>query len=283
MSQVNKKTLNIRGRLVDLSTPLVMGIINITPDSFYSGSRVTSESELAEKVGRMLTEGAALIDIGGYSTRPGAQEVGAEEEGDRIESAVEPLTKYFPELIISVDTFRAAVAERGIASGAHIINDVAGGTLDDDMFDTVAKLKVPYVLMHMRGTPQTMNQLTTYKLLICEVLSDLKCKIDVLRSKGVTDLIVDPGFGFAKTIPQNFELIKHLSEFQALGYPVLAGLSRKTTIYKTLHISPQEALNGTTVLNTLALQQGASILRVHDVGPAVEAIKLWMAAGNYTN
>lgn len=283
MSQVNKKTLNIRGRLVDLSTPLVMGIINITPDSFYSGSRVTSESELVEKVGRMLTEGAALIDIGGYSTRPGAQEVGAEEEGDRIESAVEPLTKYFPELIISVDTFRAAVAEKGIASGAHIINDVAGGTLDDDMFDTVAKLKVPYVLMHMRGTPQTMNQLTTYKLLMCEVLSDLKCKIDVLRSKGVTDLIVDPGFGFAKTIPQNFELIKHLSEFQALGYPVLAGLSRKTTIYKTLHISPQEALNGTTVLNTLALQQGASILRVHDVGPAVEAIKLWMAAGNYTN
>jgi dihydropteroate synthase len=205
------------------------------------------------------------------------------EEGDRIESAVAPLTKYFPELIISVDTFRAAVAERGIASGAHIVNDVAGGNLDDDMFDTVAKLKVPYVLMHMRGTPQTMNQLTSYKLLLPEVLSDLKRKIDVLRSKGVTDLIVDPGFGFAKTIPQNFELIKHLSEFQALGYPVLAGLSRKTTIYKTLHISPEEALNGTTVLNTLALQQGASILRVHDVGPAVEAVKLWMAAGNYTN
>jgi dihydropteroate synthase len=283
MSQVSKKTLNIRGRLVDLSAPLVMGIINITPDSFYSGSRVESENELVEKVGQMVTQGAAMVDIGGYSTRPGAQEVGAKEEGDRIESAVAPLTKYFPELIISVDTFRAAVAERGIASGAHIVNDVAGGNLDDDMFDTVAKLKVPYVLMHMRGTPQTMNQLTSYKLLLPEVLSDLKRKIDVLRSKGVTDLIVDPGFGFAKTIPQNFELIKHLSEFQALGYPVLAGLSRKTTIYKTLHISSEEALNGTTVLNTLALQQGASILRVHDVGPAVEAVKLWMAAGNYTN
>lgn len=283
MSQVSKKTLNIRGRLVDLSTPLVMGIVNITPDSFYSGSRVASESELVEKVGRMLSEGASMIDIGGYSTRPGAREVGVEEEGDRVESAIAPLAKYFPELIISVDTFRAAVAEKAIGSGAHIVNDVSGGTLDETMFDTVASLKVPYILMHMRGTPQTMNQLTTYKQLVAEVLTDLKTKIDLLRDKGVTDLIVDPGFGFAKTIPQNFELMRHLSRFQALGYPVLAGISRKTTIYKTLQISPEEALNGTTVLNTLALQQGASILRVHDVGPALEAVKLWMAAGNYTN
>ena len=283
MLQVSKKTLNIRGRLLDLSEPVVMGILNVTPDSFFSGSRVGSDDQIVGRAGQMLLEGAGMIDIGGYSTRPGAREVDPQEESDRIESAVTPLAKYFPELVISVDTFRAVVAERGILSGAHIVNDVAGGTLDNEMFDTVARLRVPYILMHMRGTPQTMNQLTDYHQLVPDVLRDLKRKADLLRAKGVADLIIDPGFGFAKSIPQNFVLMRHLSEFGLLGYPVLAGISRKTTIYKTLNISADEALNGTTVLNTLALQQGASILRVHDVRPAVEAVKLWMAAGNYPN
>lgn len=283
MLQVSKKTLNIRGTLLDLSAPAVMGIINITPDSFYSGSRVGATDEIVEKAGQMLSEGAGMIDIGGYSTRPGAREVSAEEEGDRIEFAVEPLAKFFPDLIISVDTFRAEVAERGIRKGAHMINDVAGGTLDDAMFETVARLRVPYILMHMRGTPQTMNNLTDYERLVPDILRDLRQKVALLQSKGVADLIIDPGFGFAKTIAQNFELMRELKQFQLLGYPVLVGISRKTTIYKTLHISPEEALNGTTVLNTLALERGASILRVHDVKPAVEAVKLWMAAGNYPN
>ncbi len=242
-----------------------MGILNITPDSFFTGSRISSEGELVDRAGQMLQEGARIVDIGGYSTRPGAREVEAAEEGDRIASAVEPLAKFFPHLILSVDTFRAVVAERGIAAGAHIVNDVAGGTLDDEMFDTVARLRVPYILMHMRGTPQTMNQLTSYEHLVPDILQDLKAKSDILRGKGVADLIIDPGFGFAKTIPQNFTLMHHLSEFGLLDCPVLAGISRKTTIYKTLNITPDEALNGTTVMNTLALERGASILRVHDV------------------
>lgn len=283
MLQVSKKTLNIRGTLLDLSTPVVMGIINITPDSFYAGSRAAATDEIVQKAGQMLAEGAGMIDIGGYSTRPGAREVGAEEEADRVESAVEPLAKFFPDLIISVDTFRAGVAERGIAKGAHIINDVAGGTLDDAMFETVARLRVPYILMHMRGTPQTMSQLTHYDRLVPDILRDLREKVMILQSKGVADVIIDPGFGFAKTIAQNFELLRGLDQFKLLGYPVLVGISRKKTIYKTLNISPDEALNGTTVLNTLALERGASILRVHDVKPAVEAVKLWMAAGNYPN
>ncbi|MEO6287738.1 MAG: dihydropteroate synthase [Dyadobacter sp.] len=283
MSQVSKKTLNIRGRLFDLSTPVVMGILNITTDSFYSESRVTTQNEVVDKAGQMIAEGAGIIDIGGYSTRPGAREIDQEEEGDRIESAVESLNKYFPDLVISVDTFRSQVAERGILKGAHIINDVAGGSLDLAMFDTVAALKVPYILMHMRGNPQTMNQMTKYNQLIPDIMSDLQGKVTGLRNRGVTDIVIDPGFGFAKTVAQNFELMKHLSEFSLLSYPVLAGISRKTTIYKTLGISADEALNGTTILNTLALQQGASILRVHDVGPAVEVVKLWMEAGNCMN
>jgi dihydropteroate synthase len=283
MLQVSKKTLNIRGTLLDLSTPVVMGIMNITPDSFYSGSRVVSSDQIVEKAGQMISEGAGILDIGGYSTRPGAREVSAQEEGDRIESAVEPLAKFFPGLIISVDTFRAEVAERGVGKGAHIVNDVAGGTLDDAMFEAVARMRVPYILMHMRGTPQTMNQLTAYERLVPDILRDLRQKVAVLQSKGVADLIIDPGFGFAKSIAQNFELMRELKQFKLLGYPLLVGISRKTTIYKTLQVSPEDALNGTTVLNTLALERGASILRVHDVKPAVEAVKLWMAAGNYPN
>jgi dihydropteroate synthase len=278
MLQVSKKTLNIRGKLLDLSRPAVMGILNITPDSFYEGSRMQSEDALLTKAGQMLAEGATMIDIGGYSTRPGAKEIGETEEAERVQAAVEPLTKNFPELIISVDTFRSQVAKRAIETGAHIVNDVSGGNLDAEMFEVVAALRVPYILMHMRGTPQTMNALTTYNELIPDILKDLKVKLDQLRSMGVADIIVDPGFGFAKNIDQNFLLMKHLSEFHLLGCPLLVGISRKATIYKTLKITAEDALNGTTVLNTLALQQGASILRVHDVKPAVEAVKLWSSA-----
>lgn len=281
--QVSKKTLNIRGRLMDLSVPVVMGILNITPDSFYAGSRIRSVDELVERAGQMQLEGAGIIDVGGYSTRPGASEVDPEEEADRVESAIEPLNKYFPELIISVDTFRSSVASRAVHKGAHIINDVSGGILDERMFDVAAALKVPYILMHMRGTPQTMNKLTEYNQLIPDILKDLKEKVELLRQKGVADIIIDPGFGFAKTIAQNFELMKNLAAFHLLGYPLLVGVSRKATIYRTLNISAEEALNGTTVLNTLALQQGASIIRVHDVKPAAEVVKLWIAAGNSMN
>lgn len=278
MVQVSKKTLNIRGKLLDLSTPAVMGILNITPDSFYEGSRMRSEDELLAKAGQMLAEGATMIDIGGYSTRPGAKEVEEAEELDRIESAVAPLNKNFPELIISVDTFRSQVAKRAIETGAHIVNDVSGGSLDDQMFEVVSALRIPYILMHMRGTPQTMSSMTTYNQLVPDILKDLKGKIDKLRSMGVADIIVDPGFGFAKNAEQNFEMMNHLAEFNSLDCPLLVGISRKGFIYKKLGIAPEAALNGTSVMNTLALQQGACIIRVHDVKPAVEAVKLSLAA-----
>ncbi|TDE17437.1 dihydropteroate synthase [Dyadobacter psychrotolerans] len=277
MSQVNKKTINVRGELIDLSTPLVMGILNRTPDSFYAESRVTSLDAVIERVGIMQQEGASIIDIGGYSTRPGAEEISFAQEIERIESVIGPLRKNFPDLIISIDTFRSEVAKRAVEQGADIINDVAGGILDESMFDMVAMLGVPYILMHMRGTPETMNMLTEYNNVVVDVIKDLKSKIDLLRQKGVTDILLDPGFGFAKNIPQNFQLLANLSEFHQLGYPLLVGLSRKATIYKTLGINAGEALNGTSVLNTIALQNGASILRVHDVKPAAEAVKLWMA------
>ena len=280
MLQVSKKTLNIGGKLLDLSKPVVMGILNATPDSFYAGSRMGSQDELLEKAGLMLEEGALMLDIGGYSTRPGAAAIGEQEETERMEWAVGPLVKNFPDAIISVDTFRSQVAKRAIAIGAHIINDVSGGTLDPEMFDIVGSLRVPYVLMHMRGTPQTMSQMTNYQQLVPEILKDLKEKLNLLRAKGVTDIIIDPGFGFAKNTEQNFELLHHLAEFQLLGCPVLAGLSRKATIYKTLGTTAAEALNGTSVLNTLAVSQGASILRVHDVKAAVEVVKLWMATSS---
>ncbi|WP_439555509.1 dihydropteroate synthase [Dyadobacter sp.] len=283
MLQVSKKTLNIRGRIVDLSRPLVMGILNTTSDSFFGGSRANSENEVVERVGVMLAEGADLIDIGGYSTRPGAKDISVAEESDSILAALHAITKFFPETIISIDTFRSEVARAAVAAGASLINDVSGGTLDSGMFETVAELRVPYVLMHMRGEPQTMNKLTQYDHLVRDILKDLQTKINALRALGVADIIVDPGFGFAKTIAQNFELLRNLSEFEQLGYPVLAGLSRKSTIYKTLGVAPEDALNGTTVLNTLALERGASILRVHDVKQAVEAVKLWSMAGTVRN
>lgn len=277
MAQDNKKTINVGGTLLEQSSPLVMGILNFTPDSFYQGSRVDSSQQVVDKIGTMVVEGASIIDIGGYSTRPGAKEVTVEEEKERIGAVLEPLVKNFKNVIISVDTFRSDVASFAVKRGAHIVNDVAGGTLDEAMFDTVAELGVPYILMHMRGTPATMNTLTSYDNLVVDVMKELKSKIDVLRQKGVADIWVDPGFGFAKTIDQNFQLLRDLAEFKDLGCPILVGLSRKATIYKTLNIGPEEALNGTTVLNTLALERGANVLRVHDVKAAVEAVKLWSA------
>ena len=277
MVQVSKKTINVRGELIDLLTPLVMGILNMTPDSFYAESRVSSLDAVLERVDRMHQDGASIIDIGGYSTRPGAEEISTAREIERIESIIGPVRKNFPDLIISVDTFRSEVARKAVMQGADIINDVAGGTLDELMFDTVASLGVPYILMHMRGTPETMNTLTEYSHLTGDIIKDLKVKVDSLRQKGVTDILIDPGFGFAKNIEQNFRLLGDLAEFNQLGYPLLVGLSRKATIYKTLGITAEVALNGTSVLNTIALQNGASILRVHDVKEASEAVKLWKA------
>jgi dihydropteroate synthase len=257
----------------------VMGILNITPDSFHHESRVQSLDQVLDKVGQMQSEGAIFIDLGGYSTRPGAEDIGTQEEIDRIQPIIEPVAKYFPELIISIDTFRSSVARTALKMGAHLINDVSGGTLDEEMFETVGKAGVPYVLMHMRGTPQTMREMTDYEELVTDVLRDLSVKLGMLRSLGVVDVLVDPGFGFAKTMEQNFELIRSLSDFNILDCPLLVGVSRKAMIYRTLHITAGEALNGTTVLNTIALQNGASVLRVHDVKAAVEAVKLWNAVG----
>jgi dihydropteroate synthase len=275
-SQDIKKTINVGGRLLPLSPPRIMGILNVTPDSFYDGGQLpTLPDAVAQRVGTMLEEGATLLDVGGYSTRPGAQEVSPAEELDRILPVIEIIRKYFPEVVVSVDTFRAGVARAAVGAGAHLINDVSGGNLDPAMFATVADLKVPYVLMHMRGTPQTMAGLTQYDRLVPDILKELWAKVLTLRQLGVADIIVDPGFGFAKTPAQNFSLLRDLSEFQQLGCPVLVGVSRKSFIWKALGGTAADALNGTTVLNTLALQQGAAILRVHDVRPAAEAVKLW--------
>ncbi|MFD2935250.1 dihydropteroate synthase [Spirosoma flavum] len=277
MPKATKKTLNCRGRLVDLAQPAVMGILNITPDSFFADSRVSLDKTVstAEK---MLAEGATFLDIGGYSTRPGAIEVSPIQEADRVLPVVEAILDSFPDALISIDTFRASVARQAIESGASIINDVSGGTLDSAMFTTVADLSkymsIPYILMHMRGTPQTMQSLTTYKNVVTDVIDELAIRLVELRALGLKDVILDPGFGFAKTPKQNFDLLSHLDDFHLFNEPLLIGLSRKTTIWKTLTIKAEEALNGTTVLNTAALLKGASILRVHDVREAVEAVKL---------
>ncbi|GAB3803609.1 dihydropteroate synthase [Spirosoma humi] len=273
MPKVTKKTLNCRGRLVDLTQPAVMGILNITPDSFFAGSRVSLDNtvRVAE---RMQQEGATFLDIGGYSTRPGAAEVSPAEEADRVLPSIEAILAAFPDALISIDTFRASVARQAVAAGAALVNDIAGGTLDPAMFGTVAELGVPYVLMHTRGTPQTMQSMATYSDVATEVIDELAIRLTELRSLGHKDIILDPGFGFAKTPSQNFELLHHLDDFRLFDEPILVGLSRKTTIWKTLKIKAEDALNGTTVINTVALLKGASILRVHDVREAVEAVEL---------
>lgn len=259
---------------MDFNIPKVMGILNITPDSFYEGSRNKSADSLLKKAEIMLKEGASFLDIGGYSTRPGADDISISEELDRVLPSIEIILKNFPETIISIDTFRSEVANQAVKAGAAIINDISAGNLDENMMEIVARHQVPYIMMHMRGNPKTMKDLNEYENLTPDILFYFSEKVAEARSYGINDIIVDPGFGFAKNIEQNFELLSHLELFGILGLPVLAGLSRKSTIYKTLHCKPEDALNGTTVLNTTALFKGANILRVHDVKEAMECVKL---------
>lgn len=268
-------TINCNGELIDLSTPKVMGILNVTPDSFFDGGRYTNDREVLQRVEQMLTDGATFIDVGGYSSKPNAVAVTVQEEKARTIPVVASIVQHFPEAIVSIDTFRSDVAQLCLDQGAAIVNDISAGLLDPLMLKIVANYQVPYIMMHMKGTPQTMSTLTQYDDLVKELLFYFSERIAAARSLGISDLIVDPGFGFAKTIDQNFELLRHLDIFKTLDLPILAGVSRKSMIHKTLQIKPEEALNGTSVLNTLALEKGASILRVHDVKEAVETIKLW--------
>ena len=269
------KTLNIRGTLTSLETPLVMGILNITPDSFYADSRKQTEAAIEERIQTILSEGGQIIDIGGYSSRPDAVEVSPEEEMSRLAFALKILNAHYPDTPLSVDTFRADVARRCIEEyGIAIVNDISGGELDHEMFDTVARLHVPYIMMHMRGTPQTMQQHTDYADMMEEIMLYFAGKVRRLRLLGVNDIILDPGFGFSKTVDQNYALMSHLREFGEFGLPLLVGVSRKSMIYKFLGGTPADSLNGTTVLNTFALMNGADILRVHDVRAAVEAVKI---------
>jgi len=268
-------TINCKGQLIDLSQPKVMGILNITPNSFFDGGRYSSEKEILAKVEKMLAEGATFIDIGAYSSKPSAEFVSEEEELNRIVPVVQLLVKNFPEILISIDTFRSEVARLCIENGAAIINDISAGNLDDKMLEVIAQYNVPYIMMHMRGTPETMQSMTEYEDVVKEVLFYFSEKIRQARSLGINDLIVDPGFGFAKTIAQNYEVMQKLELFHYLELPILIGISRKSMIHKTLGITADEALNGTTVLNTIALSKGAQILRVHDVKQAVECVKLY--------
>lgn len=268
--------LNIRGNLIEFNRPAVMGIVNVTPDSFFAESRVPADSVTA-RVSEMMAQGADIIDLGGYSSRPGADTVTAEEELARLVPAIAAIRERFPDIPVSVDTFRADVARECIAQGADIINDIGGGDLDPEMFGTIADLRVPYILMHMRGTPATMQSLTDYDDVVADVLRDLAFKTDRLHQLGVNDVIIDPGFGFAKTVDQNYRLLAALGMFREIGCPVLAGVSRKTMIWKELGIRPDEALNGTTAINMIALMNGADILRVHDVRECAETVRLFCA------
>ena len=268
-------TINVGGKLMDLSEPQVMGILNITPDSFYSESRKNTEEEIAGRVNAILAEGGSIIDVGAYSSRPGADNISAEEEKDRLRGALQILRRTAPEAVVSVDTFRADVARMCVEEyGVQIINDISGGQLDPQMFETVAALGVPYVLMHMKGNPQTMQQEPHYEDLLTEMLQYFGSKVQRLHELGVKDIILDPGFGFAKTMDHNYELMNRLQDLSVLELPILVGVSRKSMIYKLLDSTPEGALNGTSVLNTLALLKGASILRVHDVKAAVEVVQI---------
>lgn len=267
--------INIRGKLLDLSIPRVMGIINVTPDSFYKGSRATGEKEILETAVRMIEEGADILDVGGYSSRPGASVVSYAEEEERVLNAISLINKKLPEAIISIDTFRSEIALKAVSGcGAQIINDISGGEADKDMFQVVAKLNVPYIMMHMRGTPETMQDNPVYDDVVADILQWFSKKIVMLHSMGVKDIILDPGFGFGKKANHNFELLQHLEDFAITGLPLLVGVSRKSMIWKTLGITVDEALNGTSVLNAVALLKGADILRVHDVKEAVQTIRL---------
>ncbi len=268
-------TINAGGRLLDLQTPVVMGILNATPDSFYAGSRTQTETEIAARVHQIVDEGAGIIDVGAYSSRPGADDVPVEEEMLRLRHALDIVRREAPDAIISVDTFRADVAKMCIEEGgAHIINDISGGTLDKNMFRTVARLRVPYILMHIQGEPHTMQQAPHYDNLEQEVFLFLSQRVDQLRQLGVADIILDPGFGFGKTLAHNYELMNRLEDFREFDLPLLVGISRKSMIYKLLGTTPAEALGGTIALNTIALMKGAHILRVHDVRAAVETVRI---------
>ena len=273
----NKKlqTINCKGTLIDLAMPKVMGIINVTPDSFYDGGATTLESQIIKQASLMLDQGATFLDLGGYSSRPGATDISQQLEINRVIPAIKAIIRAFPKTLISIDTFRSEVARQAVNAGACMVNDISAGKLDTQMLETIGDLQIPYCMMHMRGTPQTMKTLTDYKNITKEVLFYFSERVAAARTCNINDIIVDPGFGFAKTTDQNFELLDHLELFETLNLPVLAGVSRKSMVYKTLDISAKEALNGTTALHMVALQKGARILRVHDVQPATECIKLF--------
>ena len=273
-------TINCAGTLIDLNTPKVMGILNQTPDSFYDGGRYSNPKAVLDRVEQMLFNGASFIDIGGYSSRPGAPEVSEQEELNRVIPTINTVVKAFPDAVISIDTFRSAVAKAAIDSGAAMINDISGGDRDPEIYRVAARHQVPYILMHMRGTPQTMSTLTDYDNVVMEVTQDLAKKLKQIRPHGVNDLIVDPGFGFAKNLVQNYTLLGKLDHLKLLNTPILVGVSRKSMIYKLLQTNPENALNGTTAANTIALLKGASILRVHHVDPAIEVVKLVGALKN---
>ena len=275
-----KMTINCKGQLVDLSTPKVMGILNVTPNSFFDGGKYKNESEMLSKVGKMLSEGATFIDVGAYSSKPSAEFVSEEEELQRIVPIINLILEYYPETLISIDTFRSDVAKVCIENGAAIINDISAGNLDDNMLETIAKYNVPYIMMHMRGTPQTMQAMTSYENIVKEILFYFSERIAQARSHGINDLIVDPGFGFAKTLEQNYEVLQKMELFEILELPLLAGVSRKSMIYKTLNSTAEEALKGTTFLNAIALTKGAKILRVHDVKEAMECVTLFNKLNN---
>jgi dihydropteroate synthase len=267
--------INCKGKLIDLSAPKVMGILNVTPNSFFDGGKYTNEKTILTQVEKMLSDGATFIDIGGYSSKPSAEFISEEEEINRLLPAIDLILKNFPETLISIDTFRSKVAQKGIENGAVIINDISAGNLDAEMMQTVAKLNVPYIMMHMRGTPQTMQSLTNYENIVKEMLFYFSEKVAHARSLGINDLIIDPGFGFAKTLEQNYDVMQKLELFQMLELPILVGISRKSMIYKTLETTAENSLNGTTFLNAISLQKGANILRVHDVKEAIECVKLY--------
>ena len=268
-------TINCKGQLIDLSTPKIMGILNVTPNSFYDGGKFTLSENGLSQVGKMLDEGATFIDIGAYSSKPNAEFVSEEEERNRILPVVQGILKKFPDALLSIDTFRSGIAAVCIENGVAVINDISAGNLDEKMMEVIAKHNVPYIMMHLRGTPQTMQTMTNYENIIKEMLFYFSEKVSKARSLGINDLIVDPGFGFAKTLEQNYEVLQNLELFQMLDLPLLAGISRKSMVYKPLGLTANEALNGTTVLNTIALTKGANILRVHDVKEALECVTLY--------
>ncbi|HRL84086.1 MAG TPA: dihydropteroate synthase [Bacteroides uniformis] len=281
MEITTARYINVNGSLLDLSQPRVMGILNVTPDSFYAGSRTQTEAEIVRRVRQIVSEGAAIIDIGAYSSRPNADNVSAREEMERLRMGLKILFEIQPDAVVSVDTFRADVARMCVEEyGVAIINDIAAGEMDTDMFHTVAALNVPYIMMHMQGTPQSMQQHPHYDNLLKEVFLYFARKVQQLRDLGVKDIILDPGFGFGKTMEHNYELLSHLEEFRIFELPLLVGVSRKSMIYRLLDITPQEALNGTTVLDTICLLKGADILRVHDVKEAVETVRIVQAMRN---